>query len=289
MKKTPILLMLLALLILAAFSIYPVFNAFRLSLFDMGLLQREVTFVGLKNYSVLLSDPLFYNSLKATLLFAGGSVAIQYFLGLFLATLLSTQDLKGIRFFRSSFILPYTLSELVVALVWLHIYDSNFGVLNGFVNALGVPVQRWLFDWAMPAVIVANCWWGSTFSMLLLESAMKGIPAELYEAAKVDGASGLQQFFKITLPSLHYVSMLNLIMITLLTINAFGIVFVLTFGGPQNATDVIGMYMWRNAFRFMDLGYGATLAVVIFIFNIIITLLYIRVFGKETLKGSVSK
>lgn len=281
--------MLHALLILAEFSIYPVFNAFRLSLFDMGLLQREVTFVGLKNYSVLLSDPLFYNSLKATLLFVGGSVAIQYLLGLFLATLLSTQDLKGIRFFRSSFILPYTLSELVVALVWLHIYDSNFGVLNGFVNALGVPVQRWLFDWAMPAVIVANCWWGSTFSMLLLESAMKGIPAELYEAAKVDGASGLQQFFKITLPSLHYVSMLNLIMITLLTINAFGIVFVLTFGGPQNATDVIGMYMWRNAFRFMDLGYGATLAVVIFIFNIIITLLYIRVFGKETLKGSVSE
>lgn len=277
--------MLPALTILALFSVYPVFNAFRLSLFETGLLQPESTFVGLANYGKLLRDPLFYNALRASVVFVGGSVIIQYGVGLLLASLLSMQGLQGTRFFRTSFIAPYTLSELVVALVWLQIYDSEFGILNWFISLGGIPSQRWLFEWAMPAVIVANCWWGTTFSMLLLESAMKGIPRDLYEAAQVDGANVWQRFWNITLPSLRYVSMLDLIMITLYTINAFGIIFVLTFGGPLNQTDVIGMFMWRHAFRDFDLGYGAAIAVFIFVVNIVITLLYIRFFGAETLTG----
>lgn len=194
------------------------------------------------------------------------------------------QGVKGKRFFRTAFIIPYTLSELVVSLIWLQMLDTEFGIINYFATLLGADPQNWLFDFALPAVIVANVWWGSTFSLLMLESAMQGIPKELYEAAEVDGCTSWGKFVHITLPSIRYVSLLNMIMITLYTINSFGIIFVLTAGGPLGSTDVIGMFMWRSAFQFMDLGLGATISTLIFVVNILITLVYIRLFGLNTLK-----
>lgn len=281
----PLLLMSPALLLMAVFAVYPVFNAFRMSFYDSQLLSKVETFIGFQNYARLFSDPEFINSLKVSVLYIGGSVILQFGVGVLLAALLSSKGLKGKTFFRTAFILPYTLSELVVSLIWLQMLDSEYGVINHFVTLFGADPQSWLFDWALPMVVVANVWWGTTFSLLMLEAAMQGIPKDLYEAAEVDGASAYAKFVKITLPSIRYVSLLNLIMITLYTMNSFGIIFVLTAGGPVGSTDVIGMYMWRNAFQFMDLGVGATISTFIFMVNIVITIIYIKLFGMETMKN----
>lgn len=281
----PLLLMAPALLLMAVFAVYPVFNAFRMSFYDSQLLSKVETFIGFGNYARLFSDPEFINALKVSVFYIGGSVVLQFSVGVLLAAMLSSQGLKGKTFFRTAFILPYTLSELVVSLIWLQMLDSEYGVINYFVTLFGADPQSWLFDWALPMVVVANVWWGTTFSLLMLEAAMQGIPKDLYEAAEVDGASAFTKFVKITLPSIRYVSLLNLIMITLYTMNSFGIIFVLTAGGPVGSTDVIGMYMWRNAFQFMDLGVGATISTFIFMVNIVITIIYIKLFGMETMKN----
>lgn len=283
-KTIPFLLMFPALAVMGLFALFPVINAFRLSLFDKQLLNPGETFVGLDHYSQLFANGEFINALKVSVIYVAGSVALQFLVGLALAALLSAQGVKGKRFFRTAFIVPYTLSELVVSLIWLQMLDTEFGIINYFATLLGADPQNWLFDFALPAVIVANVWWGSTFSLLMLESAMQGIPKELYEAAEVDGCTSWGKFIHITLPSIRYVSLLNMIMITLYTINSFGIIFVLTAGGPLGSTDVIGMFMWRSAFQFMDLGLGATISTLIFVVNILITLVYIRLFGLNTLK-----
>lgn len=285
MRTKPLLFILPALVLLSIFAIYPVFKAFHLSLYDMGLLKPSATFVGFQNYARLIGDRLFRNSLKVSLLYVGSSVAIQFFLGLFLATLLNSPNLRGRDIFRVVFIIPYVISGLIIGLVWAWLFNYDFGLLNAAISALGFGRQDWLLDLALPSVVVAYSWWTVSFCMVLLESAMKGISEELYDAAKIDGANRWQSFRFITLPSLRYIALLTLIMITLFTFNDFSIVLLVTAGGPLHATDVLGMFMWRTAFQHYDLGYGSAIATVYFAINIVIALIYIRAFGFETLGG----
>ncbi len=133
----------------------------------------------------------------------------------------------------------------------------------------------------MPAAVLVNVWWGSTFSILLFEAALKSIPKDWYESALVDGANAWHRFRHITLPSLRFVTFLDLVYITLFTINTFGILFVLTFGGPGHETEVLGLFMWKQAFRDYNLGYGATISVVLFFINIILTVIFLKLFGRQ--------
>jgi len=282
-RRSGILFLLPAALLLGTFAIYPVIQALWMSLTDAELLTPGFTWVGSKNFRTLLSDPDFYTSLKATGLFVGGSVLLQYLMGMAGALVLHTGRMRSVRFFRSVLILPYTLSELVVGILWLRILDSEFGVANALLYFAGGPPQRWLYEWAMPAVVVVNMWWGTTFSLLLFEASLKGIPEEWYESAKVDGAGSWYQFRHITLPALKYVTFLDLVYITLFTINTFGIIFVLTFGGPGHETEVLGLFMWKQAFRDYNLGYGAAISVVLFTINIVLTAIYLKLFGRQVL------
>jgi multiple sugar transport system permease protein len=213
----------------------------------------------------------------------GGSVLLQFALGMIAALSLNRMGIKSSRLFRSILILPYTLSELVVGILWLWILDTEFGLANAVLYLAGREPQAWLLGWAMPSAILANVWWGSTFSMLLFEAALKGIPGEWYESARVDGASTWYQLRHIVLPALKYISFLDLVYITLFTLNTFGILFVLTFGGPGHQTEVLGLFMWKQAFRDYRLGYGAAMSVILFAINIILTSVYIRLFGRQVL------
>jgi multiple sugar transport system permease protein len=283
LRNTNYLLLLPAFLLIGIFAIYPIFQALWMSFTDSELLSTGFKWIGIKNYRRLLTDANFYTSLKATFWFVLGSVFLQYFMGMGGALLLHNLRLKVSRLFRSLLILPYTLSELVVGILWLRILDSEFGLANAFVYFLGGTPQAWLYKWAMPAAIIVNVWWGSTFSLLLFEAAMKSVPDEWYESARVDGASAGFQFRHVTLPALKYVTFLDLIYITLFTINTFGILFVLTFGGPGHTTEVLGLHMWKQAFRDYNLGYGASISMVLFGINIILTILYLRLFGRQVL------
>lgn len=288
-KKNPtsinknILFLLPALLLLGTFSVYPLFQALWVSFTDMTLLDKSFNWIGFGNFKNLFSDPRFYSSLKATLWFVGGSVLLQYLMGMIGALTLHNYNKKSVKFFRGGIIFPFAFSELVVGILWLRILDSEFGIANGFLHFLNINSQAWLYQWAMPAVILVNVWWGSTFSILLFEAALKSIPGEWYEAAKVDGAGKWFTFRHITLPSLKYITFLDLVYITLFTINTFGILFVLTFGGPGNQTEVLGLYMWKQAFRDYKLGYGSTISVVLFAINIMLTIGYLKLFGRQVL------
>jgi len=272
-----------AVLLLGTFAIYPVFQALWMSFTNLELLKHEFDWIGFNNFKNLFDDPNFAASLQATLWFVGGSVLLQYVMGMLGALTLNRAKIRSVRLFRSALILPYTLSELVVGILWLRILDSEFGVGNALVHLAGGKPQAWLFDWAMPAAILANVWWGSIFSLLLFEAALKSIPEQWYESARVDGANSWYQFRSITLPALKYVTFLDLVYITLFTINTFGIIFVLTFGGPGHETEVLGLFMWKQAFRDYKLGYGASISVVIFAINIVLTIFYLRLFGRQVL------
>ncbi len=281
MKKY--LYLLPALLLLGTFAVYPVIQALWMSFTDMTLLEAGFNWVGTENFARLFADPVFYWSLKATVFFVGGSVLLQYLMGMIGALILNSARVRGVRYIRSAVILPFAFSELVVGILWTRILDSEFGIANVIVGLLGFEPQTWLLDWAMPAAIVANVWWGTSFSLLLFEAALKSIPGEYYEAGRVDGGSTLYLFRHITLPSLKYVTFLDLVYITLFTINTFGIVFVLTFGGPAHETEVLGLFMWKQAFRDYDLGYGSAISVVLFAINIVLTVGYLRLFGRHVL------
>ncbi len=278
-----ILFLMPAALLLGTFAIYPVFHALLMSLTDAELLKVHFAWVGLENFNKLFIDPNFSTSLEATLWFVGGSVLLQYLMGMAGALTLHNARIPFVRLFRSALMLPYTLSELVVGILWLRILDSEFGVANALVHFAGRSPQAWLYEWAMPAAVLVNVWWGSVFSLLLFEAALKSIPEEWYESARVDGASTWYQFRHITLPALKYVTFLDLVYITLFTINTFGILFVLTFGGPGHQTEVLGLFMWKQAFRDYKLGYGAAISVVLFGINIVLTAIYLRLFGRQVL------
>jgi multiple sugar transport system permease protein len=249
----------------------------------MELLKEGFSWIGFKNFKILFDDPRFYTSLMATLWFVGGSVLLQYLMGMGGALILHSSKIRSVKYFRGAIILPFAFSELVVGILWLRILDSEFGVANSLIQLFQISPQAWLYQWAMPAAILVNVWWGSTFSILLFEAALKSIPEEWYESGKVDGASKFYMFRHITLPALKYVTFLDLVYITLFTINTFGILFVLTFGGPGHQTEVLGLFMWKQAFRDFNLGYGSTISVFLFSINIILTVIYLKLFGRQVL------
>jgi multiple sugar transport system permease protein len=272
-----------AVALLGTFAVYPVFQALWMSFTDMSLLEQSFDWVGLDNFRRLFSDPVLYQALKATALFAGGSVLLQFVMGMTGALILNSTRFRGVRYFRSAIILPFAFSELVVGILWMRILDSEFGVANAILTLMGGEPQAWLLDWAMPAVIAANVWWGTTFSLLLFEASLKSIPDEWYESGRVDGGGRWFLFRHITVPSLKYVTFLDLVYITLFTVNTFGIIFVLTFGGPSHSTEVLGLFMWKQAFRDYNLGYGSAISVVLFAVNIVLTVAYLRIFGRAVL------
>ncbi len=280
-KLKKALFLLPAFLLLGVFAVAPIFQALWMSFTDMKLLQEGFHWVGFENFHTLLSDQRLYTSLKATAWFVGGSVLLQYLMGMAGALTLHNVKIKSVKLFRSAMILPFTLSELVVGILWLRIFDPEFGVANGIISLMGGEARAWLFEWAMPAAVLVNVWWGSTFSILLFEAALKSIPKDWYESALVDGANAWHRFRHITLPSLRFVTFLDLVYITLFTINTFGILFVLTFGGPGHETEVLGLFMWKQAFRDYNLGYGATISVVLFFINIILTVIFLKLFGRQ--------
>jgi ABC-type sugar transport systems, permease components len=144
-----------------------------MSFTDMELLKEDFSWIGIENFKALLSDPRFYTSLKATLWFVGGSVLLQYLMGMAGALILHNSRIRSVKYFRGAIIFPFAFSELVVGILWLRILDSEFGMANAVVQFFGGSTQAWLYDWAMPVAILVNVWWGTTFSLLLFEAALK--------------------------------------------------------------------------------------------------------------------
>lgn len=246
----------------------------------MSFMKWEVItppeFVGVQNFTALISDPLFTTSLYNTAFYTILAVPLQLIVALLTAMLLNTKA-KGIAFYRTIYYLPSVTPVVASAMLWLWIFNPEFGLANALLDKLNLPKQLWLLDpnWAKPAFIFMSLW-GVGGTMVIFLAGLQGVPAELYEAASIDGASTLQRFRRITLPMLTPVIFFNLLIGLIDSFQIFSSAYIMTDGGPQNRTLFYVLYLYRNGFKYFQMGYASALAWVLFLIVLLVTLLQFR-------------
>lgn len=228
---------------------------------------------GGQRYYVLAGDPTFLRSVLNVILFAVIVIPLQMGLGLLLA-LLVNQQLRGRNFFRTIYFSPVVTSMVVISIVWTFLYDKDNGLINQFLQLFGLPNVNWLGDplTAMPAIIIMSVWQGVGFQIVLFLAGLQGIPEFLYEAASIDGANGWQKFRNITVPGLRNVTVFIIITITIAAFQLFTQVFVMTNGGPNDATTTVVFHMVRKGFREQDIAVASAIGVLFFLFILGISL-----------------
>ena len=272
-------------LVLLILLVYPLLQVFILSAFEGSAFRRS--FVGLANYTRLIQDKDFWQAVYHSFVFTIASVFFHFFIGLSLALLLHQKISSFIRsIFRGFLIIPWLIAPLVAAMIWMLMYLS-FGILNGMLRDIGFiggdQIVSWLGDpkYSLFSVTLVNIWRGFPFTMVMLLAALQGIPDELYEAAKIDGAGSVKSFFYITLPGLKGTMLTVGLLDTIWTFRHFDIIFALTGGGPMNSSNVLTTSIYNTAFRAQRWGYSAATAVMMFLFMLVFSLLYIRQIDKE--------
>jgi multiple sugar transport system permease protein len=278
-KLQPYLFLAPSFAILLVFLIFPLSWNIYIALHDVSLitLLKEWEYVGLENFVTLFDDPNFYTSLKVTLMFVGGSVALQFGVGLLMALVLN-QQIRGSGVYRAILIIPWTISAVIAAFSFKFILDDNFGILNYILNQLGVESVGWLSDpniviWSL---VIANMWYGTPFTLLFLTAGLLSINPSLYEAARIDGASKMRSLFHITLPLLKPFMIINLILITMWSVNLFDIQLIMTGGGPLFSSTTTSLYMYRQAFEFGLLSKGAAAGIILILINLAVAVIYVK-------------
>jgi len=265
---------------------YPMGLSLYLSLFQVDLTRRGAgtPFVGLANYIDILKSGYFWSSVGRTAYFTVVSIAIEMVLGLFIALLLN-EKFRGRGILRSLLLLPWALPITVDAIMWKWIFNANYGAFNALLQQLGLieKYQPWLTrPWsAMHCVIAADVWKVTPLVALLLLAGLQTIPRELYEAAEVDGAGWFRSLWKITIPLLGPTMTVVLVLRTLDAFRVFDIVYVMTQGGPANATKVISFLTYQEAFKFLHFSRGAALSYLITLIVAILALLYTRAMKRQ--------
>lgn len=257
------------------FSGGPVLASFALSFTDYSLINPP-SWTGLDNYRTLVHDPLFYTTLSNTLYFGVASVALSVVLTLGMAVLLN-QNVRGQALFRLVFYLPSVVAGIATALLWLNIFDPDFGLMNAFLGLFGINGPGWLQDphWSIPALVIMTVW-GSGNTIIIYLAGLQGISVTLYEAAVIDGASALRRFRHVTLPMMSPIIFFNVVTGLIASVQSFVLIFIMTNGGPADSTLVYGLYIYRQAFQYFHMGYASALAVVLFVVIIAVTLIQFR-------------
>ena len=253
-----------AILGLVLFALGPMVASLLLSFTNFDMLTTP-TWVGLANYRALLDDELFLKSLRVTAIYSGVTVPLILVISFVLALLLN-QKIRGMYFFRSVYYLPTVMSGVAVAMLWRWMFNGDYGLINTALDQVGITGPNWFQseEWALPALIVTSLWtFGGT--TLIYLAGLQGVPGELYEAAQVDGASRLRQHLHITVPMVSHVTFFNLVMGVIGSLQVFAEPYVLTKGGPNNSTLLLPLYLYRNAFDYLKMGYASAIAWVSFL------------------------
>ncbi len=274
------LFLLPALILFLIFVIYPIFQSVYYSLFDWKGFGPAVDFVGLDNFINILTDKVFLIALRNGVFIIAFSLVFQLPLSLALAVLVG-RDLPGRVFFRTIFFMPYVLSEVMAAIMWLFLYnaDPERGLLNALLVLFpGGKAIPWLSDTniVLPAVFLAITWKYFGFHMLLYLAGLQNIPIEIEEAGRVDGANSFQNFFYITLPLLGSTIRTSVYLSVLGSLQQFILVWIMTKGGPVNASETLATYMYRFGFVRFQLGYGSAVAIYMFLICLTFSLVYRR-------------
>jgi raffinose/stachyose/melibiose transport system permease protein len=267
--------------------LYPMLDTIMTAFFDIQLVNiSKKTFVGFQNFKTIFTqeNPNFFSGImRITLIFVFFSVVLQVGFGLALALLLHLKWLKAKIFFRNVFLLPWVTAGVVCGFSWKFLFNQTVGVLNYLVTLIGIAPQAWLSDprLVLPAIIFANIWKGTTYSLLIQLAGLQSIPDELYEVALVDGASKLQSLRYITIPMLVPFLFINLVTETGDTFHVFDRIYAMTGGGPLHSTELLSIFMYRNAFVYGNLGVGAAVAVFELMVGLAFALAYIFIFRQE--------
>ena len=273
-----------AVLVTLAIVFFPMLQTAWMSLHDYVLFRpHRFEFLGLDNYRKALADEVFWISLRHTAIWIGITVPAQLLLGLATALLLN-QDFPWRPLARALIIIPWALPSVVIALMWVWIYDSNYGLMNDFLLRLGLIEQAmpWLArpDTALGAIILTLTWQGFPFFAVMILAGLQSIPRSYYEAAAIDGASAWRQFWHITLPGISGVLVTAVLLRMIWVANSFDVIFVMTGGGPGYSTYTLPLYAFVKSRTNLDFGYGSALAVLFTLLLMGVVLVYLRRTGK---------
>lgn len=268
-----------SIVLLLAFLLYPLVESFRLSLVDWNGLGSSSRFVGLSNWTTLLHDATFWHALGNNLLLGALSVLIQLPIALALALMLGKAS-RGSRILKILYFLPLLFSSVALGVIFKNVFDPNFGAINAALNAIGLEslALDWLGDprYALGSVIAVICWQNIPFYMILFLAGLASFPPELREAATLDGASEATIFWRIKLPHLQGTIRTGAMLAVIGSLRYFDLIYVMTAGGPDGASEVMATYMYRTVFASFQLGYGSTIASAMFLVVTLIAALGMR-------------
>jgi multiple sugar transport system permease protein len=278
----------LPLLVLGGLVVLPLGYLLYSSVHQTGRYVQGTQFVGLENYIQAFNDPMFWMTLQHSTLYAVGSVVIAFLLGLISA--LAINQLRNKRL-RSTFtvliLLAWAVPLVVTGLIWRFILDANYGIANAFLIQAGLITESIGFITsstpAFLAIIVVDAWARAPFATIILLAGLQTIPKDLYEAARIDGATDLQMFKDITLPHLKPSAGVALLIMSMFAFRTFSVVFALTQGGPSNATEVLATYIYRTGIGQGRLGYAAALSVIMILITLVFVTLYVKRIQQEAL------
>lgn len=260
------------------FTVYPLLNGLYSSFFSWSGMSSNKTFIGLDNYRQLLNDPIIPKTIWNDYFLVVGKVIGIMILATFFAVALTQLRIKEAPFYRIVFFFPNIMSIVIIGILWHFILNPDLGLLNSGLKAIGLSEWAipWLgsLKWALPSLLLPAIWAGIGMFMLLLMGAIMNVPKSLYESADIDGASNWYQFWMITVPLIWPQIKLSILYIVITTLNgSFILVQIMTQGGPNNATQVMGSYLYQKAFEEYNFGYGATIGVMILVLSLMTVLI----------------
>lgn len=275
------------LLLMVVFRFYPLLEVVRMSFTNISLTGDSYQYVGFASYTSVVTSEAFATMAEATAIFVATSVALQIGFGLILALAIDygvKNYLHGSIATRIAVLSAWVIPGIVIGILWkILLIETEYGIVNYVLLGLGFDVVPFLSDpqMALGSAIIANTWRGTAFSMIMLYAGLQQVPEQLYRAAKMDGAGPLARFRYVTLPQIKPVVFINLVLITIYTVNTFDMIMSLTSGGPGRATEVLALFMYFIGFNQFQLGRAAAVAVLMLLVNLLMTIVYIRFLLEE--------
>jgi multiple sugar transport system permease protein len=258
------------------FNLGPMLSSFYLAFCEYDIITPP-KFIGLANfYNIITNDEIFWKALINTIYYVGVSVPLRLILAFLIAILLN-QKIRGMGLYRTIFYLPTITSGVAMALIWTWVLDPSFGIINTVLRFFGIQGPGWLGDpkWAMPGIILVALWQVGTQVIIFL-SGLQNVPVQFYEAAEIDGAGSFRKHISITIPLISPIFFFNLVIGIIQSFQVFDKVYIMTRGGPANATIVYVMYLYERAFTWLKMGYGSALAWILFFIIMLLTLLQFK-------------
>ena len=264
----------------AVFYLFPTLRGLQISTTDWNLLS-DPSSLGLENYKTMIEDPVFWNALRVSGLYVLLNIPMQTVIGLFLAV--AMDRLTRSMFVRAALIVPYLISNVIAAMVWIWLLDPFLGIVNAGLTSLGLPYQAFFGtpELALPSVAGINIWRHMGLTALLFYAGLQGIPRTVYEAAMIDGADEVTTFWRITLPLLRPVTVFVLVTSIVGSFQIFDTIAVTTNGGPVDATRSLVFYIYDNAFKFFKMGYASALSITLFAILIFFSVVQLRLFRAD--------